>query len=114
MKTQEQLFYSACENTARGNELFLEMVKDGLTKSELEKLICKRPELWDRFDGWLDKLPSDPDKPSCPCFVMFGKQKVMALDAVISSEGVFALIKFKDGDEQRVPLSFIQPIRNHE
>lgn len=57
-KTQEQHFYSAAENAANGNQTFLMFVSEGLTRSELAKLIEKRPSLYRRFSGWLDKLPA--------------------------------------------------------
>ena len=39
------------------NELFLEFVKEGMTRSELQKNIDRRPQLWSRFSNWLDVLP---------------------------------------------------------
>lgn len=51
-----QLYWSAHHKNAEINNLFLELVKDGLTKDELKKLIEKRPSLWKRFEGWLEKL----------------------------------------------------------
>ena len=55
--TQEQLYYQAAAKAAEANELFLEMVKDGITRKELEQNIKRRPGLWERFSGYLDKLP---------------------------------------------------------
>lgn len=57
MKTQIQLYWSEHQKNAEINNFFLELVKDGLTKDELKKLIEKRPSLWKRFEGWLEKLP---------------------------------------------------------
>lgn len=57
-ETQLQMFYRVSRSIGEVNQLFLELVKDGLTREELQKLIDKRPELWQRFDTWLDKLPS--------------------------------------------------------
>jgi len=54
---QKQMFYAAHRKIADTNILFLEMVKDGLTRAELEAAIAKRPELWERFAGFLPKLP---------------------------------------------------------
>jgi hypothetical protein len=59
MKTQQQMFYEAADNFARSCELFSDMVKDGLTKSELQRLIAKRPLLWGKFSHWLDILPEE-------------------------------------------------------
>lgn len=56
-KTQQQHFYSAVENAARANKQFLEFVKNGLKREELERLIAKRPSLWGRFKNWLPNLP---------------------------------------------------------
>ena len=58
MKTQLQIYWQEHNNIARGNELFMNMVRDGLTKKELATNIARRPELWGRFESWLDKLPA--------------------------------------------------------
>jgi hypothetical protein len=55
--TQAQLFYQAGRNIARGNEAFLDLVREGLTRKELERNIERRPELWGRFTGFLATLP---------------------------------------------------------
>ena len=57
-KTQMQHFYAAAENARKRNETFLLLVREGLTKSELEHLIKKRPSLYSRFSGWIEKLPA--------------------------------------------------------
>jgi hypothetical protein len=59
MKTQQQMFYESANNFARSCELFSDMVKDGLTKSELQRLIAKRPSSWGKFSHWLDILPEE-------------------------------------------------------
>jgi hypothetical protein len=56
--TQEQHFWRAHRNISDGNEMFLNMVKDGMTKKELEILIEKRPNMYSRFKNWLEKLPN--------------------------------------------------------
>ena len=58
MKTQLQLFYQEQEKLGRLYETFNELVKSGLTKNELEKLIAKRPALYSRFSNWLKVLPN--------------------------------------------------------
>jgi hypothetical protein len=58
MKTQMQIYEQERRKIAAENETFLEIVKDGLTKSELKALIARRPALWKRFENWLEKLPS--------------------------------------------------------
>lgn len=57
-QTQEQMFYAAERRAAETNQQFLELVADGMTREELQHCIERRPALWRRFDGWLDKLPS--------------------------------------------------------
>ncbi len=58
MPTQEQRYYQAERRSARLNLAFLELVRDGLTREELQRNIARRPTLWGRFEGFLDKLPS--------------------------------------------------------
>lgn len=58
-KSQEQLYREAERKIGDANRLFLEMVDDGLTKQELQKLIARRPALWGRFDNWLPVLPDE-------------------------------------------------------
>jgi hypothetical protein len=55
--SQMALFWKSHRQVADANETFLSMVKNGMTKSELEALIRKRPALWERFGNWLGKLP---------------------------------------------------------
>lgn len=55
---QKQMFYRAQKRSAEADQLFLDMVSDGLTREELETNIKRRPELWGRWEGWLEKLPS--------------------------------------------------------
>lgn len=57
MKSQDQMYYDAVNRAARANELFLQMVEDGMTREELQKNIDRRPALWERFSNWLEKLP---------------------------------------------------------
>ncbi len=57
-RTQLQMFYSAHRQVAETNNTFLELVKEGLTREELEINIERSPALWQRFENWLDKLPS--------------------------------------------------------
>lgn len=58
MPTQVQMYYAAERSAAEVNRQFLEFVKDGLTREELQTNINRRPALWGRFSNWLDKLPS--------------------------------------------------------
>ena len=58
--TQHQILYQEQRKIAEVNELFLQFVKDGMTREELARNIERRPELWGRFSNWLDKLPSGP------------------------------------------------------
>ncbi len=57
-RTQLQMFYAAHRQVAETNNTFLELVKEGLTREDLARNIVRRPALWQRFDNWLDKLPS--------------------------------------------------------
>jgi len=57
MKTQKQYFREAQHKNAEANELFLEFVRNGMTRDDLLKNIERRPSLWQRFYVWLEKLP---------------------------------------------------------
>lgn len=56
--TQRQMFYTEQRKLGDRNIQFLEMVKDGLTREELQALINKRPAHYSIYQHWLDKLPS--------------------------------------------------------
>jgi len=55
--TQEQMFYATGKRNAELNLQFLEFVRDGLTRQELQKCIDRRPGLWGRWSNWLNVLP---------------------------------------------------------
>lgn len=57
-RTQLQMFYAAHRQVAETNNAFLELVKEGLTREELEINIERRPALWQRYENWLSVLPS--------------------------------------------------------
>ena len=57
MKTQHQIYYEEQRKIAALNQAFLCMVEDGLTRKELATLIERRPEKYERFENWLEKLP---------------------------------------------------------
>lgn len=59
MKAQEQHFWESHRKIAEMNELFLDFVNDGMTRNDLEKLIERRPNLWKKWEDWLDKLPKE-------------------------------------------------------
>ena len=59
--TQAQMFYRAVSKLAECDKLFLDLVADGLTREELARNIERRPWLWSRYEGWLDKLPTKGD-----------------------------------------------------
>ena len=59
IKSQQQHYYDAVRSAAEVNLLFLQFVKEGMTKPQLRRNIARRPSLWGRFSGWLDKLPED-------------------------------------------------------
>lgn len=56
--TQAQMYYNAVRAASERDLLFLELVKDGLTRQELRQNIARRPALWSRYRGWLDQLPT--------------------------------------------------------
>ena len=58
IKTQLQMFYQEQRKLGEVNETFCEIVKQGLTRNELAKLIKKRPALWSRFSHLLKVLPN--------------------------------------------------------
>lgn len=61
--SQSQMCYDAGDRVARMNETFLDLVKSGMTRGELQACIKKRPSLWSRFEHWLPKLPEQrPEK----------------------------------------------------
>lgn len=55
--TQVQHFYQAHRKVADTNEAFLFLVAEGMTRSELQRNIERRPNLWARFSNWLAVLP---------------------------------------------------------
>lgn len=60
MQNQAQMFYRASRHNAELDLLFSELVKSGLTREELLKNIERHPALWERWQGWVDKLPGKP------------------------------------------------------
>jgi uncharacterized protein (UPF0262 family) len=66
MPSQEQMYYAAVRSSTEVNLQFLEFVKDGLTREELQTNINRRPGLWGRFSAWLDKLPSTASTQPLP------------------------------------------------
>lgn len=56
--TQVQMFYQEHRNISTANDDFMWLVKNGLTREDLARCIERRPSLWQRFEGFLDKLPS--------------------------------------------------------
>lgn len=58
MKSQLQIFYEEQRRIGEANETFMELVKGGLTREELQRNIERRPVLWSRFAFWINVLPS--------------------------------------------------------
>jgi hypothetical protein len=56
LKTQEQMFYESQKKSSEKHKLFLELVKDGMTKKELEANIAKNPAVWECYSRWLEVL----------------------------------------------------------
>lgn len=54
---QKSMLNFSAQQIARANETFLHLVQSGMTRNDLERCIKMRPELWKRFEHWLDKLP---------------------------------------------------------
>jgi len=54
VKPQNEMCKDAFKAISETNDLFLEIMKSHtpLTKTEIQKLIHKRPELWGRFRSW--------------------------------------------------------------
>jgi hypothetical protein len=58
---QRQHFYEASRRLGEANETFMELVNhptNPLTREDLEANIKRRPALWSRYAGFLDKLLS--------------------------------------------------------
>lgn len=56
--TQQQMYYSAVRKTGEQDELFLQFVREGLTRHDLARNIERNPRLWLRYSAWLYKLPN--------------------------------------------------------
>jgi len=56
--TPLQAWYQAEQKAAHVNEVFLFLVKEGMTREELSACIERRHSLWGRFSNWLTVLPS--------------------------------------------------------
>jgi hypothetical protein len=56
-KTQYQMFHEEQRKIADADHLFMELVRDGLTRAELQAAINRRPALWERYENWLPVLP---------------------------------------------------------
>lgn len=54
---QKKMFYDAGDYLAKSNNAFMELVRNGLKKSELEDLISLMPNEYSRFSGFLKTLP---------------------------------------------------------
>ena len=55
---QKNYLNEAQRKSSENDLLFLDMVKDGMTKEELQKNIDRRPALWGKYFNWLEKLPA--------------------------------------------------------
>jgi hypothetical protein len=61
MLTQAQHFEMARRKLADANAAFLELVNhptNPMTREDLAALIKRRPDRYERFAGWLEKLPT--------------------------------------------------------
>lgn len=60
--SQQQMFYQASRANAELNIQFLQFVREGLTREELQRNIDRRPALWGRWRSWLSSLPCSSQK----------------------------------------------------
>lgn len=61
MHTQAQMFELARRRLADANATFMELVNhptNPMTREDLAANIKRRPDLWSRYAGFLDTLPS--------------------------------------------------------
>lgn len=63
-KSQRALYYQAEFNAGVVNSDFCWLVQHGMTREDLARNIERRPSLWLRFEGFLDKLPSRSMTPT--------------------------------------------------
>lgn len=68
-KSQLQIYREVERKIANLNEAFMDLVREGLTREDLEMLIEKRPELYERFSNFLNVLPRrvDATEPARLC-----------------------------------------------
>ena len=59
-KSQLQIYREVERKIANLNEAFMDLIREGLTREDLEMLIDKRPELYGRFSNFLNVLPRRP------------------------------------------------------
>jgi hypothetical protein len=59
---QLQMCTDAAEKIARANEAFLHLVDSGMTKQDLRRCIALRPNVWQRYEHWMEKLPEERNK----------------------------------------------------
>jgi len=62
MKTQLQMYWAAELKLFEANREFLELVShptNPLTNQDLERLIARWPERYERYSGWLGKLTDE-------------------------------------------------------
>jgi hypothetical protein len=55
--TQIQLCYAALEKVAQKNEAFMWMVQNGLTRTDLQRMIDRWPDRYGMYENWLANLP---------------------------------------------------------
>jgi hypothetical protein len=59
--SQAQMFYAASRAAGERDSTFMELVNhptNPLTREDLARNIARRPALWSRYAGFLNKLPS--------------------------------------------------------
>lgn len=54
-KSAKQYFWESHRRVADANHTFMELVRGGMTREELQALIKARPGLWKRFEHWVKR-----------------------------------------------------------
>lgn len=55
--TEQSRAFDLTAEMINEDRVFRELVRDGLTQSELRDLIERRPQTYSRFSQWIDALP---------------------------------------------------------
>ena len=61
--SQKDLYYGTVRKQGDADALFMDFVREGMTREELAANIKRRPALWGRYSAFLSKLPSSKRNP---------------------------------------------------